>query len=112
MAYSNFGSLSYVQLGMATAADSPLLCEAILAPAAKYNKTPAQVCLRWALQRNTVVIPKSVKQERLVENFSVFDFSLTDDEMSAISSLNKNERYNDPGVYAEKAFNCFYPIYE
>ncbi len=74
MAYSNFGSLSYVQLGMATPEDSPLLCEAILAPAAKYNKTPAQICLRWALQRNTTVIPKSTKPERLAENLNVFDF--------------------------------------
>jgi D-xylose reductase len=43
---------------------------------------------------------------------AVFDFALTEDEMKAISALNKNERYNDPGKYTEPAFNNFYPIYE
>ena len=112
MAYSNFGSLSYVELKMATEADSCLLCPAIIEPGKKYGKTPAQVTLRWALQRGTVVIPKSSKQERLVENISLFDFSLTTEEMQAISALNKNERYNDPGKYTEPAFHTFYPIFE
>jgi D-xylose reductase len=59
-----------------------------------------------------VVIPKTVKHDRLVENISIFDFTLTADEMSAISALNKNERYNDPGTYTEPAFKNFYPIFE
>jgi D-xylose reductase len=48
----------------------------------------------------------------MIENLSIFDFVLTDDEMKAISALNKNERYNDPAKYTEKYFNNFYPIYE
>lgn len=59
-----------------------------------------------------MVIPKTIKPERLIENISIFDFSLTDEEMKAIAALNKNERYNDPGKYTEPAFNNFYPIYE
>ena len=61
MAYSNFGSLSYVELKMATEADTCLLSPAIVDAGKKYNKTPAQVTLRWAIQRGTVVIPKTIK---------------------------------------------------
>lgn len=54
---------------------------------AKHGKSVAQIILRWHIQRNIVVIPKSVKKERMVENFSVFDFTLGDDEMNAIKAL-------------------------
>jgi len=57
----------------------------------KYNKSVAQVILRWLVQRDVVVIPKSVKKERLEENFNVFDFDLSLDDMSLIASLDKNE---------------------
>ena len=97
---------------MATDADTCLLSEAVIIPAKKYTKTPAQVVLRWHIQRNTISIPKTIKKERLEENINVFDFELTQEEMKAISALNKNIRYNDPGAFAEAAFGCFYPIYD
>ena len=53
----------------------------------KYGKTPAQVILRWHLQRGIVVIPKSVHRERMEENLNVFDFTLTEEDMAAIRSL-------------------------
>lgn len=56
----------------------------------KYNKTVAQVILRWHLQRGIVVIPKSTHIGRMKENFNVFDFELTADDMSAIAYLDKN----------------------
>mgnify|MGYP001025717852 FL=1 len=59
----------------------------------KYNKSAAQVILRWLIQRNVVVIPKSVHKERIIENFNIFDFSLTDEELSEIQKLDKNTRY-------------------
>ncbi|BDR55495.1 aldo/keto reductase [Xylocopilactobacillus apis] len=59
--------------------------------AQKYNKSNGQVILRWLLQRNIIVIPKSVHKERMIENFNVFDFSLTDEEMKTIASLDRNE---------------------
>jgi 2,5-diketo-D-gluconate reductase A len=61
--------------------------ELLLSIAAKYRKTVAQVILRWLTQRGVVVIPKSVRKERMVENFSIFDFELSSEDMEAIVSL-------------------------
>jgi diketogulonate reductase-like aldo/keto reductase len=55
--------------------------------AAKYNKSIAQVVLRWLTQRGVVVIPKSVRKERIIENFNIFDFELSAEDMEAIVSL-------------------------
>ncbi|EMP23994.1 3-oxo-5-beta-steroid 4-dehydrogenase, partial [Chelonia mydas] len=59
----------------------------------KYNKTAAQVVLRFNIQRGVVVIPKSFHPQRIKENFQIFDFSLTGKEMKDIEALNKNTRY-------------------
>ena len=59
----------------------------VLAIAKAHDRTPAQVVLRWHLQLDIVVIPKSVHAERIRENAAVFDFELTDDEMAALSAL-------------------------
>ena len=80
--------------------------------AQNYTKSCAQILLRFGLQRQTAVICKSTQVARLEENFKIFDFELSQDHMDQISSLNRNQRYNDPGVFCEKAFNCFYPIYD
>ena len=57
----------------------------------KYKKTTAQVMLRWNIQRNVIVIPKSTHYERMKENLDVFDFELTDSEMEKIAALDKGE---------------------
>lgn len=57
--------------------------------AAKYNKTVGQVLLRWNIQRNVVVIPKSTHVERIIENIDVFDFHLNEEEMKQIATLDK-----------------------
>lgn len=80
--------------------------------AAKHGKSPAQVVLRWGVQRGTAVIPKTSRVERLAENIDVFDFALSDDEMAAIAGMNQNRRFNDPGVFTEAAFNRFHPIFD
>jgi 2,5-diketo-D-gluconate reductase A len=59
--------------------------------AERHGKTPAQVLLRWALDRGDIVFPKSVRKERLAENFDVFDFALAADEVSALAALDKGE---------------------
>jgi 2,5-diketo-D-gluconate reductase A len=61
---------------------------ALLLPIAReHHKTVAQVILRWLIQRHVVAIPKSVRKERIVENFAVFDFELSQEEMASISTL-------------------------
>ena len=65
--------------------EDPVLME----EGAKYGKTTAQIMLRWNIQRGLVVIPKSVRYERMVENFDVFDFALSDGDMEKIASLDK-----------------------
>lgn len=67
--------------------------------AAKYKRTVAQIVLRWGIQRNTVVIPKTSKLERLKENFQVFDFKLTKEDMDLIKSLERNYRINNPAKF-------------
>jgi D-xylose reductase len=111
-AFSPFGAASYVELGMATPRDSAFQQPSVRQAAANHGKTPAQILLRWAIQRGTAVIPKSTRPEHLRENLSIFDFELSADEMTAITALNQNRRFNDPGDFAERAFNSFLPIYE
>lgn len=71
--------------------------ETITALAEKYGKTPAQVILRWDLQKGVVTIPKSVTPERIRENANIFDFELTEEDVEKISDLNEDLRFGpDP----------------
>lgn len=110
-AFSPLGALSYLELDMAEQQESVLEQKTVLDAANRLNKTPAQIVLRWGVQRGTAVIPKTSKTERMIENAALFDFELSEQEMLAISELNKNRRFNDPGVFCEAAFNTFHPIY-
>lgn len=68
----------------------------------KYGKTIAQVVLRWLLQRGVVCIPKSTKRERMEENFQVFDFTLSEEDMETIAALDTGKScffdHRDPAV--------------
>ncbi len=110
--FSPLGAQSYHSIGMAEATESVLEKPDVLNIAARHQKTPAQIVLRWGVQRQTAVVPKTANRERLAENLAIFDFELTADEMQAISGLNLGRRYNDPGVFCESAFGTFFPIYE
>ncbi|MDG0811713.1 aldo/keto reductase [Cohnella rhizosphaerae] len=75
--------------------DLPLLAEL----AGKHGKTPAQIVIRWHLQQEIVVIPKSVRAARIEENADVFDFALSDDDMARIDGLNEDRRFGmDPDL--------------
>ena len=74
--------------------------EVLAAIGAKYGKTAAQVALRWITQRGIVAIPKSTHKERMAQNFDIFDFTLSDDDMSQIATLNQQDagfiNFGDP----------------
>lgn len=88
----------HAQLGIATEAWSPLgrgslLGNPVITEVAKAaGKTPAQVLIRWHIQLGNIVIPKSVTPERIVSNFDVFDFELSENDMGAISALDDGTR--------------------
>jgi 2,5-diketo-D-gluconate reductase A len=77
--------------------------ETIVTVAAHRDRTPAQVVLRWQLQLGNVIFPKSVTPERVRENFELFDFELSEDEMAAIARLDRGERTGpDPSSFETK----------
>ncbi len=76
--------------------DNPVLREI----AAKYDKSPAQVILRWDLQQKIVIIPKSTKAHRIKENANLFDFELTKEDIEQIDNLNEDHRVGpDPDTF-------------
>ena len=76
--------------------DDPTLAEL----ATKYGKTAAQVVLRWHVQLNNIVFPKSMRPERMAENIDVFDFELSPDDEKAVSALDANDRLGpDPNNF-------------
>jgi 2,5-diketo-D-gluconate reductase A len=83
------------RLGVAVEAYSPLTHgdelghPVVVDVAQRKGRTPAQVLLRWGLQRDLIVIPKSVRRERIVENSRVFDFGLSDEEMAQLDALDR-----------------------
>jgi 2,5-diketo-D-gluconate reductase A len=92
--------------GIATEAWSPLaqgellVNETIAGVAARHDRTPAQAILRWHLQLGNVVIPKSVTPARIRENFELFDFELSDDDMAGIAALDVGQRIGpDPATF-------------
>jgi 2,5-diketo-D-gluconate reductase A len=92
--------------GIVTEAWSPLaqgellLNETVAAVATRHGKTPAQAILRWHLQLGNVVIPKSVTPERIKENFELFDFELSDEDMAELAALDVGKRIGpDPATF-------------
>ncbi|RWS05478.1 aldose reductase-like protein [Dinothrombium tinctorium] len=78
-----------------TELDPPLLRQnpTVQHIASKHNKTPAQVLIKYQIQREVIAIPKSVNKQRIAENIAVFDFELSDEDMRALNDLNQNFRY-------------------
>ena len=75
----------------------PLMKDPVILEIAKnHNKTAAQVLIRWAIQQGTVCIPKSIRENRIKENFDVFDLELTSEEMQEIRAMGRDNRFVDP----------------
>jgi 2,5-diketo-D-gluconate reductase A len=86
-------------LGQGRELDDPTIREI----AERIGKTPAQVVLRWHIERGDIVFPKSVTPARIKENFAIFDFELSGEDVEAISALDKNERSGpDPDTFTGK----------
>jgi D-xylose reductase len=111
-AFSPLGAPSYLPLGMARPEESVLVDPVVAGIAAALGRTPAQVVLRWGVQRGCAVIPKAQDFNHLRDNAQVFDFSLSAGQMQAIDALDRHRRFNDPGHFCEKAFNTFFPIFD
>ncbi len=111
-AFSPLGASSYLELNMATNEETVLDNPVVTGIAHTLNRSPAQVVLRWAMQRDTAVVVKSLKPARMKENLAINDFKLDAEQMASISALNCNRRFNDPGDFCEAAFSTFFPIYD
>lgn len=88
--------------------------ESLLTIGKKHGKTAAQVMLRWHMQRGVVAIPKSVHEERIKENYNIFDFELDGDEMAAIAGLNVPENESN-GIYPVNGVRymcCEYKVHD
>lgn len=111
-AFSILGGSSYLELDMATTDELLIQDNTVVDIAKSKNKSPAQILIRWAIQRNILPLGKTSTTSRMHENRNVFDFFLTPSEMKKISNLNKDKRYNDPGSFCEPGMGTFCPIYD
>jgi D-xylose reductase len=110
--FSPFGASSYVSIDMASAEDR-VLADPVVAEIAKARgRSAAQVLLRWGIQRGTALVPKATQVPHMRENFAIFDFELSVDQMAAISGLDRHQRFNDPSDFCPRFFNTDCPIYE
>ena len=106
-AWAPIGGITFYRPGFSK---STLEDPVILEIAAAHGKSAAQVMLRWGVQEGRSVIPKSVKPARIAENFDIFDFALTPDELAAIDALDTNERGGpNPDTITLETFNRVIP---
>jgi len=112
-AFSPLGAASYVELSMATPDQSALADPVIVAVAARLGCTPAQAVLAWHLRRGVACIPKSSNAARLAENLAAGGVAprLSDEDVRAISALDRHKRFNDPGQFTQ-GMNSFAPIFD
>lgn len=93
--------------------DKALLQEPVFAALGeKYGKTPAQIILRWHIQMGHAVIPGSTNPAHIRDNAALFDFSLTDQDMSDIAQLDRNIRYYNPTLETEESYASFAPDFD
>jgi len=110
---NNIAITAYSPLGAPgrpwASSDEPIVMEQeiIKKIADNHNKLPAQVCIRFQIQRGNIVIPKSVTNHRIESNFNIFDFELSQEEMNEIKALNKDYRYFVLSKYKESKFYPF-----
>ncbi|EFC44964.1 predicted protein [Naegleria gruberi] len=89
--FKEINTVAYCPLGRG-GENAPISDPVVIEIAQKYSKSPAQVVIRWALQRGSIIVPKSVTPERIKENINVFDFELNEEDMNKISELGKKRK--------------------
>ena len=93
--------------------DSNLINEEVFTKLAqKYNKTNAQIILRWHIQMGFIVIPGTKHEEHILQNGNILDFALTDEEMNEIAKINKNKRYYERTTASLMALSLYKPNFE
>ena len=93
--------------------DKSLIQEPVFAElASKYGKTSAQIILRWHIQSSNVVIPGSRNPAHIRDNFDIFDFTLTDEEMAKIAALDKHQRYYHGTAEQLAGYKAFAPDFD
>ncbi|KAA6204379.1 MAG: aldo/keto reductase [Candidatus Tokpelaia sp.] len=94
----NIATVAYSPLGRGALLGDPVLGDI----ARRHGKTPGQITLRWHIEIGNIIIPKSVTQSRIIENFHIFDFRLTPEDMAAIAALHKADgrQAPDPAEFA------------
>ncbi|KAF8822108.1 putative Prostaglandin F synthase [Cardiosporidium cionae] len=113
--YLHERGVGYVEIGFCPPNFKQVLQEeTVLSLAKKYNRTPAQIILRSILQRDDkmTVIPKATSQVHLEENRNVYDFTLSKEDVEAMTSLSTQMRFNNTGIYTEKLFGEYFPIFD
>lgn len=97
-AYSSFGPASFLEFNMQHAVQlKPLIeDETIKSIAAKYERAPSQVLLRWATQRGLAIIPKSTRKELMASNLASIEFDLSEEDIATITAFNRGIRFNQP----------------
>ncbi|KAK0657293.1 NADP-dependent oxidoreductase domain-containing protein [Cercophora newfieldiana] len=100
-AYSSFGPASFLEFNMQHAVKlTPLIQDdTIKSIAAKYNRDPSQVLLRWATQRGLAIIPKSTRPALISSNLASIEFDLSEEDIAKISAFNRGIRFNQPSNY-------------
>jgi len=109
--YSSLGAGSYVDINLAVKEESCLNEPIVKQIAEAHGKTPAQVVYKWSLQHGICIIPKSVQESRIKENFDVYNFTLTKEQLDQLATLNTGKRFNDIGDWSE-AKGDFMPLFQ
>ena len=106
-AWSPIGGVQRYWLADAKPEDDPLTHPVIAVLAEKYSKTPAQIILRWHLELGISIIPKSVKTARIIENFDIFNFTLTAEEIASIDALDTGRRGGPDPEHSDRSVFTF-----
>jgi len=95
--YTTLGGPSFEPEGLAPQGSWAIEHPSVLEVAKETGKSPAQVCLKWAVKRGYQIIPKSLKESRMEENIDMFSWDMTEEQMEKVNKMDKGHRFNNIG---------------